>query len=77
MTDIYSDETLIDRYGEDIHPNRSNRVMDGLKAERQHVRLTHNPSSIEPGQKLLIRFPNLGADEISRQEAFIYRENLM
>ena len=70
MTDIYSDETLIDRYGEDIHPNRSNRVVNGLKAKRQHVRLTHNPSSIEPGQKLLIRFPNLGADDIIAPGSF-------
>ena len=62
--DIYSNETLINRYGDDINPDRSNRVMNGLKAKRQHVRLTHNPSSIEPKQKLIVRFPNLGAEDV-------------
>ena len=64
MTDIYSDGSIFDNYGDDIHPNRFNRVMNGLKAKRQHVRLTHNPSSVEPGQKLLVRFPNLGIDDV-------------
>ena len=64
MTDMYSDGSNIDNYGDDIHPDRFNLMMNGLRAERQHVRLTHNPSSIEPGQKLLVRFPNLGVDDV-------------
>ena len=44
----------------DINPNRSNRIMKAERAHRQHVVLTHNPSSIEPGQTLQVRFPKLG-----------------
>ena len=31
---------------------------------RQHVVLTHNPSSIDPGQTLQVRFPNLGPTDV-------------
>ena len=48
----------------DINPNRSNRIMKAERAHRQHVVLTHNPSSIEPGQSLQVRFPNLGNTEV-------------
>ena len=51
-------------YGDDIHPQRSKRTLKAIKATRQHVSLTHNPSSIMPDQKLIIRFPNLGRDEV-------------
>ena len=54
----------------DINPNRSNRIMKAERAHRQHVGLTHNPSSIEPGQTLQVRFPNLGENEVIAPGSF-------
>jgi hypothetical protein len=48
----------------DIDPYRSNRVLKAERAHRQHVVLTHNPSSIEPRQTLQVRFPNLGDNDV-------------
>ena len=48
----------------DIDPYRSNRILKAERAHRQHVVLTHNPSSIEPGQTLQVRFPNLGENDV-------------
>lgn len=48
----------------DIDPSRSNRIMRAQRAHRQHVVLTHNPSSIKPGQTLQVRFPNLGEHDV-------------
>ena len=47
-------------YGFDIHPDRNIRIMRAQRAIRHHITLTHNPSSISPGQTLQVRFPNLG-----------------
>ena len=44
----------------DINPSRINRIMKVERAHRQHVVLTHYPSSIEPGQTLQVYFSNLG-----------------
>ena len=54
----------------DINPHRSNRVMRAERAHRQHVVLTHNPSSIEPGQTLQVRFPNLGDHDVIAPGSF-------
>ena len=54
----------------DINPNRSNRIMKADRAHRQHVVLTHNPSSIEPGQTLQVRFPNLGESDVIAPGSF-------
>ena len=54
----------------DINPSRSNRIMKAEKAHRQHVVLTHNPSSIEPGQTLQVRFPNLGDHDVIAPGSF-------
>ena len=48
----------------DIDPYRNKRVMKAARAHRQHVVLTHNPSSIESGQTLQVRFPNLGEHDV-------------
>ena len=48
----------------DIDPYRNRRVMKAARAHRQHVVVTHNPSSIEPGQTLQVRFPNLGEHDV-------------
>ena len=54
----------------DINPNRSNRIMRAERAHRQNVVLIHNPSSIEPGQTLQVRFPNLGEYDVIAPESF-------
>ena len=38
--------------------------MRAERAHHQHVALTHNPSSIEPGQTLQVRFPNIGEHDV-------------
>ena len=36
----------------------------GIKGTRQKVIVTHNPSEIDQNQLLLVRFPNLGSDDV-------------
>ena len=40
------------------------RTPKGIKGTRQKVIVTHNPSEIDQAQLLLVRFPNLGSDDI-------------
>ena len=47
-------------YGKRLNPECSLRTPKGIKGTRQKVIVTHNPSEIE----LLVRFPNLGSDDI-------------
>ena len=35
-----------------------------MKGTRQKVIVTHNPSEIDQAQELLVRFPNLGSDDV-------------
>ena len=47
-----------------LNPERSLRTPKGIKGTRQKVIVTHNPSEIDQTQELLVRFPNLGSDDI-------------
>ena len=40
------------------------RTPKGIKGTRQKVIVTHNLSKIDQAQSLLIKFPNLGSDEV-------------
>ena len=51
-------------YGKQLNPERSLRTAKGIKGTRQKVIVTHNPSEIDQNQQLLIRFPNLGSDDV-------------
>ena len=51
-------------YGKRLNPKRSLRTPKGIKGTRQKVIVTHNPSEIDQAQELLVRFPNLGSDDI-------------
>ena len=51
-------------YGERLNPERSLRTPKGIKGTRQKVIVTHNPSEIDQNQELLVRFPNLGSDDV-------------
>ena len=47
-----------------MNPEHSLRTPKGIKGTRQKVIVTHNPSEIDQAQELLVRFPNLGSDEV-------------
>ena len=51
-------------YGNKLNPECSLRTPHGIKGTRQKVIVTHNPSEIDQAQLLLVRFPNLGSDDI-------------
>ena len=51
-------------YGNKLNPERSLRTAKGIKGTRQKVIFTHNPSEIDQNQLLLVRFPNLGSDDV-------------
>ena len=51
-------------YGKRLNPERSLRTPKGIEGIRQKVIVTHNPSTIDQNQDLLVRFPNLGSDDV-------------
>ena len=51
-------------YGRWLNPERSLRTPKGIEGIRQKVIVTHNPSVIVQNQDLLVRFPNLGSDDV-------------
>ena len=51
-------------YGKRLNPERSLRTRKGIKGTKQKVIITHNPSEINQAQELLVRFPNLGSDDV-------------
>ena len=51
-------------YGNKLNPECSLRTAKGIKGTRQNVIVTHNPSEIDQNQLLLVRFPNLGSDDV-------------
>ena len=51
-------------YGNKLNPEHSLRTATGMKGTRQKVIVTHNPSETDQNQLLLVRFPNLGSDDV-------------
>ena len=51
-------------YENKLNPEHSLRTSHGIKGTRQKVIVTHNPSEIDQNQLLLVRFPNLGSDDV-------------
>ena len=51
-------------YGNKLNPGHSLTTAKGTKGTRQKVIVTHNPSEIDQTQLLLVRFPNLGSDDV-------------
>ena len=51
-------------YGKRLNPKCSLRTPKGIKGTRQKVTVTHHPSAIDQAQELMVRFPNLGSDDI-------------
>ena len=52
------------KYGRKLDPFRHLREPLGVKGTRQSVVVTNNPSTIDQNQQLLVRFPNLGAQDV-------------
>ena len=51
-------------YGKKLNPYRRLREPLGVKAVRQSVVVTNNPATIDQNQQLLVRFPNLGSNNV-------------
>ena len=51
-------------YGKRLNPEHSLRTPKEIKGTRQKVIVTHKPSEIDQTQELLVRFPNLGNDDV-------------
>ena len=51
-------------YRNKLNPERSLRTSHEIKGTRQKVIVTHIPSEIDQNQLLLVRFPNLGSDDV-------------
>ena len=47
-----------------MNPESSPTTPKGIQGTRQKVIVTHNPSEIDQAQELLVRFPNLGSDDV-------------
>ena len=54
----------LSKFGRKLNPYRSLREPLGVKGMQQSVVITNNPSSIDKNQQLLVRFPNLGKDDV-------------
>ena len=51
-------------YENKLNPRHSLRKAHGIKRAKQKVIVTHNPSEINQNQLLLVRFPNLGNEDV-------------
>ena len=51
-------------YRTKLNPECSLQTPCGIKGTRQKVIVTHYPSEIDQNQLLLVRFPNLGSDDV-------------
>ena len=52
------------KFGRMLNSYRSLREPLGVKGMQQSVVITNNPGSIDQNQQLLVRFPNLGKDDV-------------
>ena len=51
-------------YGNKLNPYRKLRKPLGVRGIRQSVVITINPSTIDQNQQILVRFPNLGSNDV-------------
>ena len=51
-------------FGNKLNPYHAYVTPFGVKATRQTVVVTNNPATVDQNQQLLVRFPNLGADDV-------------
>ena len=51
-------------YRNKLNPEHSLGKSRRINGTRQEIIITHNPSEIDQNQLLLVRFPNLGSDDV-------------
>ena len=51
-------------FGHKLTPDREHRVAHGIKGIKSFERVSNNPSTISQNEQLLIRFPNLGNNDV-------------
>ena len=51
-------------YGNKLNPEHSLQPAKEIKGTRQKVIVTHNPNTIDQNEYLLVRFQNLGSDDV-------------
>ena len=51
-------------YGNKLNPTCSLRASRRIKGNSEKVTVTRNPSETDQNQLLLVRFPNLGSDDV-------------
>ena len=51
-------------YGKKLKPNRMLKTPRGVEGERREVVITHDPSTLSPGQTLFVKFHALGVDDV-------------
>ena len=51
-------------YGHKLNPDREHRTAYGIKGIRSFERVSNNPSTISENEQLLLRFPNLGQNDV-------------
>ena len=51
-------------YGSKLDPYQKLREPFGVKGIRHSVVITNNPSTIDQNQVLIVKFPNLGPDDV-------------
>ena len=56
--------SLASTYGRKLAPTRRTKTPFGFKGRRSVVEVTHNPSTINPGELLLVRFPTLSRGHV-------------
>ena len=52
------------KYGNKLNPEHSLRATSDKKGTRQKIIITHNPIEMDQNQLLLVRFLNLGSDDV-------------
>ena len=51
-------------YGEKLNPEHSLRMTRGIKGTRLTEIATHDPSTVDQNELILVEFPNLGSDNV-------------
>ena len=52
-------------YGNKLSPEHSLRTARMIKGMREKIIITHNPNEVDQNQLLLVRFPDLGSDNVT------------
>ena len=66
-------DTLKMEYGKKLNPGHFLRITRGIKGTRQKEIIMHNSSEIDQNQLLLVRFPNLGSNDVIIQTPHLHK----